>query len=50
MEISIIEKFYIYNSHKADLEEGKISKEDYIEWTINFNFPCVYTEYQYFPY
>ena len=21
---------------KADLEEGIISKEDYIEWTINF--------------
>ena len=21
---------------KADLEEGRISKEDYIEWTINF--------------
>lgn len=25
-----------WTQKKADLEEGRISKEDYIEWTINF--------------
>ena len=37
IELSIMEEFFKqWMQKKADLESGKISKDNYIEWTINY--------------